>query len=310
MIRIGIVDPDTSHPGCFIPILHKSGRAQVTAVQNDYNVKDEEKTKEFIQNHKIPHLCQTVEVMLDKVDVGFIQGANWDTHLPKAEIFLKAGKPVFIDKPLAGNIRDCLKIEEWSRKGATILGASSLRYCYEVQDFLAQDIEERGQVRSVHGIVGTDEFNYGVHIVEMLQGIIGPGAKAVRYLGANSGGGALFQIFYENDILITYQVGGEAWYPFVLTITTSKKVVPIHPDTGKIYEALLGKVLDSLDGKDGTAPVPELTETIKVYLAGRISRRQNGKTIKLADIPLDDPGYDGRAFVKFYAGQFIKSTQK
>lgn len=40
MIRIGIVDPDTSHPDGFIPILNGSGKARVVAVQNDYAVRD------------------------------------------------------------------------------------------------------------------------------------------------------------------------------------------------------------------------------------------------------------------------------
>ena len=68
-------------------------------MQNDYAVKDAEETRGFAQQHDIQYLCKTVEDMLYKVDVGFIQGANWDTHLPKARPFLKAGKPVFIDKP-------------------------------------------------------------------------------------------------------------------------------------------------------------------------------------------------------------------
>src|SRR3989338_6508102 len=99
MIRIGIIDPDTSHPDGFIPILNESGRVHVTAVQNDYAVKDADETREFARQHNIQHLCKTVEEMLDKVDAGFIQGVNWDTHIPKARPFLKAGKPVFIDKP-------------------------------------------------------------------------------------------------------------------------------------------------------------------------------------------------------------------
>ena len=306
MIRIGIIDPDTSHPDGFIPILNESGKACVVAVQNDYAVKDAEETMEFIQQHNIQYLCKTVEDMLDKVDVGFIQGANWDTHLPKAYPFLKAGKPVFIDKPIVGSLRDCLELEEWERKGAVILGSSSLRYCYEVRQFLSEPVKDRGEIRSVHGIVGTDEFNYGVHIVEMLQGLIGPGAKAVRWLGRNSGGGELFQIIYQDGILVTYQVGGEAWYPFVMTVTTSKKVACIQPDTGKLYKALLERVLDVLEGKGGIAPVAELTEAIKVCLAGRISRQENGLTVNLSKIPLDDPGYDGASFAKSYAMQRIK----
>ncbi len=306
MIRIGIVDPDTSHPDGFIPILNGSGKACVVAVQNDYAVKDAEETMEFIKQHNIQYLCKTVEDMLDKVDVGFIQGANWDTHLPKAYPFLKAGKPVFIDKPIAGSLRDCLELEEWERKGAVILGSSSLRYCYEVEKFLSEPVKDRGEIRSVHGIVGTDEFSYGVHIVEMIQGLIGTGAEAVRHLGKNSGGGELFQIIYQNGILVTYQVGGEAWYPFVLTVTTSKKVTCIQPDTGKLYKALLEKVLNALEGKGGIVPVTELTEAIKVCLAGRISRQENGLTIHLSEIPMNDPGYDGVSFVRSYAMQRIK----
>lgn len=309
MICIGIVDPDTSHADSFIPILHKSGRAQVVAVQNDYAVRNKEETGKFVQEHRIPYLCRSVEEMLDKVDVGFIQGANWDKHLPRALPFLRAGKAVFLDKPLVGKLRDCLELEDWARRGATILGSSGLRYCYEVEKFLSEPVEKRGHIRAVHGIVGTDEFNYGVHIVEMIQGLIGPGARAVRYLGSNSGGGELFQIFSENAILVTYQVGGEAWYPFVLTVTTSKKVISIQPDTSKIYEALLKRVLDSLEGKDRIASVLELTETIKVCLAARLSREQDGRSVKLADIPRDDPGYDGAAFVEVYASQRLKDAK-
>ncbi|MBI3990567.1 MAG: oxidoreductase, partial [Candidatus Omnitrophica bacterium] len=171
MIRIGIVDPDTSHPDSFIPIINEMGKAKVVALQNDYAVKDENDTVEFARRHNIPEICGTVEEIVGLVDVGFIQGANWDTHLPKAIPFLKAGKPVFIDKPFAGKLSDCLKFEEWGDKGAVILGSSSLRYCDEVARFLAEPVESRGEIRSIHGVVGTDEFNYGVHIVEMLQGV-------------------------------------------------------------------------------------------------------------------------------------------
>jgi hypothetical protein len=68
-------------------------------------------------------------------------------------------------------------------------------------------------------------------------------------------------------------------------------------------------VLDSLEGKDCLAPVPELTETIKVFLAARLSRQQDGRTIKLSDIPLGDPGYDGAAFGEFYARQRRQSPK-
>jgi len=307
MIKIGIVDPDTSHPENFAPILHENGRARIVAIQSDYSVKNRRDTRELAARIGVEKVFDTVEEMLDLVDAGFIQGANWDTHLPKARPFLEAGKPVFIDKPLAGKISDCIEFENWSAKGAKILGCSSLRYCYEVRDFLATPLEERGQVRSVHAVVGTDEFNYGIHAVEMLQGITGPGAESVRFLGSSSGGCELYQIFYSNDIIATYQVAGETWLPFVATVTTTRNTCIINANTAdnRIYRALLERVLEALEGRQsGLASVEELTETIRVCLAGRLSKRNNGAVVRLDEIPEGDPGYDGEAFVKLYAAQW------
>jgi hypothetical protein len=47
--------------------------------------------------------------------------------------------------------------------------------------------------------------------------------------------------------------------------------------------------------------VPELTDAIKIMLAGRISREQEGRFVPIEEIPGDDPGYDGHAFARGYA---------
>ena len=49
------------------------------------------------------------------------------------------------------------------------------------------------------------------------------------------------------------------------------------------------------------APVPALTESVRIMLAGRISREQGGGECRLTDIPDNDPGYDGHAFERTYA---------
>jgi len=55
------------------------------------------------------------------------------------------------------------------------------------------------------------------------------------------------------------------------------------------------------------APVPAITESIKIMLAGRISREQQGCECRLADIPANDPGYDGHVFERVYAAAAKKT---
>jgi predicted dehydrogenase len=50
--------------------------------------------------------------MADKVDIGFIQSCNWDKHIDQAMPFIQKGKPVFIDKPIVGSMKDIERIEK------------------------------------------------------------------------------------------------------------------------------------------------------------------------------------------------------
>ena len=51
------------------------------------------------------------------------------------------------------------------------------------------------------------------------------------------------------------------------------------------------------------ADINALTESVKIMIAGRISRENNGEEVKLSDIPDTDPGFDGKAFEKGYAAK-------
>lgn len=140
MIRIGVVNIDTSHPKTFAEHLHSGNRARYVALYNDgFRGNDEVDT--FIKNYGLERCC-SIDELADMVDIGFIQGCNWDKHLEQAMPFIKRDKPVFIDKPMIGNMEDCLTLERLAREGNVILGSSSVRYAYEIVDFISKPEEE------------------------------------------------------------------------------------------------------------------------------------------------------------------------
>ena len=195
MIRIGTVNIDTSHPMGFAEAMEKENRARYVGVYND-SFRGDAEVEGFIRRFGLEKRCQSIDELAEMCDIGFIQGCDWDDHLRCAMPFLERGKPVFIDKPLVGNLRDLKRVEELAAKGAVILGASSARYAYEVQEFLAIPEEERGKIVQVFGTAGVDEFNYGIHIAECIGGILGDGARWVRYLGRGEAGGKYAESYY------------------------------------------------------------------------------------------------------------------
>lgn len=304
MIRIGAVNIDTSHPLGFAEVFEDMSRARYVGVYND-SFREDDEVEGFIKRFGLEKRCNTVEELADMCDIGFIHGCNWDTHIKYAMPFIERGKPVFIDKPLVGNIKDCKKIQALVKGGAIILGASSARYAYEVIQFLQTPAEERGEVVNVFGTSGVDEFNYGIHIAEAIGAIAGQGAEWVQFMGRGTNKDKYSESFYvqfESGTSAIFNTFTGTWQPFVLTVMTTKTTHQFKIDSSKLYKALIGEICDYMEQKpNNLATVDTLIESVKIMLAAGISKRKGGEKIYLSDIPENDPGYDGEAFIKEYS---------
>jgi len=302
MIRIGAVNIDTSHPLGFAEVMEKGERARYVGVYNDSFRKDAE-VEGFIRRFGLEKRCETLEELADMCDIGFIQGCDWDDHIRCAMPFIERGKPVFIDKPVVGNLKDLRKVEDLVAKGAVILGSSSARYAYEVQEFLAIPEEERGKIVNVFCTAGVDEFNYGVHIAECIGGILGTGAKEVKYLGRGEADGKYSESYYVqfDGASCIFNTFTGAWQPFVITIMTTKTTYQFKIDSSKLYAALIEQICNYMEGKPHIlADMKTLAESIRVMLAAAQSRAENGKTVALYDLTEDGACYDGKAFCAGY----------
>ena len=309
MIRIGVVNIDTSHPMTFAKYMATGDRARYVAIYND-GFREDDEVEGFIKQFGLEKRCQTVEELAECVDIGFIQGCDWDKHLDYVEPFIKLGKPVFIDKPIVGSMKDIAKLESYVQNGAVIIGSSTVRYCKEIKEFLALPIEERGEIVNVYGTSGVDEFNYGVHIVEAFGGLLGIGAQSCKFVSRASVGGKTsetFSVSYQNGVTATYALLTGSWHPFTITIQTTRTTYVIKIDTVALYGNFLEMLYDFMEtGVNPFASMDALTETIKIMLAGKISRETDGSAVKLSDIPAGYEGFDGKQFADDYAAKSKK----
>ena len=138
MIKIGGVSIDVSHPKGFSLEIEK----HCMDMKYEYICKESFRTNKeaewFKNRFSLSGIESSISDMADKVDIGFVQSCNWEKHLDQAMPFIERGKPVFIDKPIVGSVKDIEKLRQLVRDGANILGSSSARYAQEICDFKAK----------------------------------------------------------------------------------------------------------------------------------------------------------------------------
>jgi predicted dehydrogenase len=108
---------------------------------------------------------------------------NPEKHLPLLKLVAASGKPVFLDKSLAGNLDDAVEILRVADEhGVRIFSTSSLRYSTELSAMIeAMGAEERSDIfsRGLGGWAG-----YACHVVCPILRLIGEPVKRVIETGA------------------------------------------------------------------------------------------------------------------------------
>jgi len=196
-LRIGLIGLDTSHVVQFTSMLndpshpdHVAGGRVVAAFKGGSPdveasaTRIERFTSEVTKKWGV-ELVDSIEALCLKVDAVMLTSVDGRQHLAQARPVFAARKRVFIDKPLAGSFEDAQEIARLSRESGTpFFSTSSLRFQPELQ--ATRNSPELGEVlgASTHGpcpiqTYVPDLFWYGIHTVEMLYTLMGPGVETV-----------------------------------------------------------------------------------------------------------------------------------
>jgi len=137
-------------------------------------------------------IVSSIDELLEQVDCVLLETNDGRPHREQVIPVLKAGKRVFIDKPMAASLADVLAIFRASRHhNVPLFSASSLRYGKNSQAVRAGSIGQVTfcQTHSPCHIEKThpDLFWYGIHGVESLFTIMGTGCQTVRRLNTEEG---------------------------------------------------------------------------------------------------------------------------
>ncbi len=171
-------EPDPEVAGCRVVLVYPKGSPDIeSSVKRvpDYTVKIKALGVE---------ICDDLDTMISQVDAVLLETNDGRPHLEQVAPVLKAHKPVFIDKPVAGSLADAIAIYELAKHyGTPVFSSSSLRFSKTVQeirngsigDVMGCDTYSPCSLEATH----PDLFWYGIHGCETLFTVMGAGCESV-----------------------------------------------------------------------------------------------------------------------------------
>ncbi len=194
-IRVGIIGLDTGHVIAFTKILNDPKAAPEVAncrvvaaypkgsPDIESSVSRVPKYTEDIQKLGVK-IVDSIDDLVKQVDAVLLESNDGRPHLEQARPVIAAGKPLFIDKPIAGSLKDAIKIfREAKKAGVPVFSSSSLRYGKNSQAARAGSLGkiQSAETHSPASLEKThpDLFWYGIHGVESLFTVMGTGCESV-----------------------------------------------------------------------------------------------------------------------------------
>ena len=295
-LRLGMIGLDTSHVPAFTELLnnpnnkgHIPGAKVVAAFKG--GSKDIESsasrvdgfTKTLQEKYNV-EIVSTIEELCTKVDAVLIESVDGRPHLEQARPVIKAGKPLFIDKPVAGSLRDAIEIYKLAKAAnVPVFSSSSYRFYDSLTELKKKDVGEiKGAIsygpcslEKTH----PDLFWYGVHATEALYAVMGTGCQTVTRISTP-----------DTDVADGIWTGGKigtlrglrnAASPHKVILFGTKSIA--DQQGSGTYAPLVQEIVKFFQTK--VAPVkPE--ETIEMFAfmeAADESKRQGGKPVSIAE---------------------------
>lgn len=227
----------------------------------------------------------SIEELLDKAEFILLETNDGRLHLEQALKVMKAGRRMFIDKPIAASLSDALAIFRASEHYKTpVFSSSSLRYIAG-----AKEIAE-GSIGKVLGVdayspatlekTHPDLFWYGVHGVETLFTMMGTGCKTVVRTSTPN----FEQVTgrWSDDRIGTFRGIRSGKSDYGGTVFGEKGITVLGKYSG--YNSLLLKILEFFNTGNPPVSALETTEIFTFMAAAEESKLKGGVIIETEEV--------------------------
>jgi len=295
VFKIGMIGLDTSHVIAFTKVLNDPAKDYGCKVVAGYpgGSPDIPSSADRVGNYTKQlreefglEIVDSIEELCRKVDGVLLESVDGRPHLEQVRPVIAAKKPVFIDKPVAGSLADAVEIFRLAKEnGVPCWSSSSLRF--------SPGIIGMRNHKDVGKVLGCEAFSpcsieehhpdlywYGVHGVEILFTIMGPGCVSVQR--AQTPSQELVVGVWKDGRIGTYRGLKTGKKDYGAMVFGDKGIVRSGRYAG--YGHLVEEIVAFF--KTGRVPVPP-AETIEIFAfmsAADESKAKGGAPVTLASV--------------------------
>jgi len=298
LIRAGAIGLDTSHASVFAALFndatqpeHVPGVRIVAAFPGGSpDIPDSigrvPKYTEELRDKRGVEIVADIPALLAKVDAVLLLSVDGRPHLEQARPVIASKKPLFIDKPMAASLADAKEIFRLAKEAGTpVFSSSCLRFVPGIAGVRKDP--------SIGAVIGADAYSpfhlephhpdlfwYGIHGVETLFAIMGPGCESVVRTSTPKGEVVIGR--WKDGRVGTFRgltegsLGG-----YGALVFGEKRIVRAEPNGGSLYRGLLVEIVKFFE--TGVPPVSaeETLEVIAFMEAADASKKDGGRPVPL-----------------------------
>jgi len=292
VFRLGMIGLDTSHViaftsainkktsehGCKVVVAYPGGSQDIDSSRN----RVEGYTEQLRDKYGL-EIVDSIEELCGKVDGVLLESLDGRPHLKQARPVIEAGIPLFVDKPMAGNLADVIEIFRLAKeKNVPCWSSSSLRFSPGVVDVRSDP--------NIGGVMGCDAYGpcslephhpdlywYGVHGVEMLFTIMGPGCETVTR--TQTDGFELVVGKWADGRIGTFRGIRKGKSGYGATIFGAKKITPAGKYAG--YGPLVDEIIKFFKTGKPAVPAAETIEMFAFMSAADVSKAKGGAAVSI-----------------------------
>ena len=232
---------------------------------------------------EIENIVEDPKDVIGQVDAVLVATDIGSEHVERCKPFVEANVPIFVDKPLCDNFTDLKIFQQWIDEGKPIISSSAMRYCKEYEPY-HQSTYELGDLRYINVTMAKSWEKYGIHALETLYPIVGPGFTSIQNLGDKDRN--IVHLYHSKGIDINIanvsdMIGG---FGLVSLVGTKSGIQIKSNDTFYAFKKQLESYVHYL--RTGVKPVPweETKELMQLVAAGIKSREEGGIKINLSEV--------------------------
>jgi hypothetical protein len=296
MIRLGIIDFDTSHSIEFTRRFNHVGVDVEQFVDGARVVVGWPGSSEM-SPERIPGFTEQIEAcgvelvdapadMLGRIDAVIVHSICGTGHLERVRPFLEAGIPAFVDKPFACSLEDAHRMIGLAREHNTVVySTSALRFSEDVTEF-ERRLSDYGALRGIvcygpakRAAGNPGLFHYGIHTVEVLYALMGPGCEKLSTTFCEET--EVITACWHDGRIATLRGNRQGSTAYGFLAFCERAVVHQPVSARYAYRNVCRSIVQTLETGQPTVPNEVTLELMQFILASLESERRSGEFVLL-----------------------------